>query len=414
MSKRRVVITGLGCVTPLAESADGLFSALLAGKSGISMIENFDASQFTVHIGGEIKNFDVTKYVDHREGKRMDLFSQYGVAAAVQAMNDSGIDLAKEDLYRVGVIMGTGIGGIQEIEAQHIRLLNKGPRKVSPFTVPRLMSNAACGNIAIHFGLKGPNHAVTSACASGSHAIGEAYCNILAGRSDVQITGGTEAALSPIGLSSFCAARSLSLRNDDPIHASRPFDKDRDGFVMSDGAGVLILEEYEHAKKRGAKIYAELLGYGATDDGFHITQPLPDGGGASKAMELALADAGLVPEKVDYVNAHGTSTKLNDLGESAAIKNVFGDHAYNLKVSSTKSCLGHSLGATGAVELLICCKSITDSAIAPTINLENQDPECDLKMDYVPNTARDAEVNVAISNSFGFGGHNACLVVGKV
>jgi 3-oxoacyl-[acyl-carrier-protein] synthase II len=398
----------------LAESADGLFAALLDGKSGISPIERFDASQFTVHFGGEIKNFDVTKYVDYRQGKRMDLFSQYAVAAAAQAVSDSGLDLSKEDLYRVGSIVGTGIGGIQEIEEQHIRLLNKGPRKVSPFTVPRLMANAASGNIAIQHGLRGCNHAVTSACASGSHAIGEAFCNILAGRSDVQVTGGAEAALSPIALSSFCAARSLSTRNDDPVHASRPFDKDRDGFVMSDGAAILILEEYEHAKKRGAKIYAELLGYGATDDGYHITAPLADGAGAIKAMELALADADLAPEKVDYINAHGTATHLNDISESLAIKAVFGDYAYKLQISSTKSCLGHSLGATGAIELLVCCKVITDSAIPPTINLENQDPECDLKMDYVPLQARESKVDIALSNSFGFGGHNACLVVGKV
>ena len=414
MNKRRVVITGLGCVTALAESADELFAALLEGKSGISTLENFDVSTFPVRIGGEIKNFDVTKYVEHREGKRMDPFSQYAIGAAVQAMEDSKLSLDKEDLYRVGVIVGTGIGGIQEIETQHVRLFNKGVRKVSPFTVPRLMANAACGNIAIHYGLKGPNIAVTSACASGTHAIGEAFCNILAGRSDVMITGGTEAALSPLGLSSFCAARSLSTRNDDPEHASRPFDRDRDGFVMSDGAGILVLEEYGHAKKRGARIYAEVLGYGATDDGFHITQPLPDGGGAAKAMELALADGGLSPERIDYINAHGTGTELNDLGESSAIKAVFGEHAYKLKVSSTKSSLGHSLGATGAIEILICVKTINESIIAPTINLENPDERCDLKIDYVPLKPKETKVDIALSNSFGFGGHNACLVVGKV
>ncbi|MBN1391448.1 MAG: beta-ketoacyl-ACP synthase II [Sedimentisphaerales bacterium] len=413
-NRRRVVITGLGCVTALGESADELFAALLAGKSGISTIERFDASQFSVHFGGEIREFDVGKYVDYREGKRMDRFSQYAVGAAVQAIKDSGLDIAKEDPYRVGAIIGTGIGGIQEIEEQHIRLLNKGARQVSPLTVPRLMANAASGNIAIQYGLKGPNIAVTSACASGTHAIGEAFCNILAGRSDVMVTGGTEAALCPMGLSSFCAARSLSLRNDDPQHASRPFDRDRDGFVMSDGAAVLILEEYERAKKRGAKIYAELLGYGATDDGYHLTAPKPNGEGAVRVMQIAIADADIELEKIDYINAHGTGTKLNDLAECAAIKTVFGEHAYKLMVSSTKSCLGHSLGATGAIEILICCKTITDSAIPPTINLDNVDEGCDPKIDYVPKEARQAKVNYALSNSFGFGGHNACLLVGKI
>jgi 3-oxoacyl-[acyl-carrier-protein] synthase II len=414
MSRRRVVITGLGCVTALGESADELFAALCAGKSGISNIESFDVSEYPVRFGGEIKNFDVSKYVDVREGKRMDRFSQYAIGAAIQAVTDSGLDLSKEDLYRVGVIVGTGIGGIKEIEDQHIRLRDKGVRKVSPFTVPRLMANAACGNIAINYGLKGPNIAVTSACASGTHAIGEAFCNILAHRSDVVVTGGTEAALTPLGLSAFCAARSLSTRNDEPERASRPFDKDRDGFVMADGAGILVLEEYERAKKRGAKIYAELLGYGATDDGHHITAPLPDGEGAVMAMKLALADGGVEPKKVDYINAHGTSTDLNDAAECQAIKAVFGEHAYKLLVSSTKSCLGHSLGATGAIEIVVCAKVINESIIPPTINLENQDERCDLKMDYVPLKAKEAKVNIALSNSFGFGGHNGCLVVGKI
>jgi len=414
MNRRRVVITGMGCVTALAESAEGLFAALLEGKSGISKIELFDVSSFPVRIGGEIKNFDITKYVDKRESNRMDKFSQYALAAAMQAIDDSGLDISKEDPYRIGAIVGTGIGGIQEIEHQHIRLLNKGVRKVSPFTVPRLMANAANGNIAIKYGLKGPNIAVTSACASGTHAIGEAFCNILSGRSDVMVTGGTEAALSPIGLSSFCAARSLSTKNDTPQQASRPFDSDRDGFVMSDGAGILVIEEYERARKRGAKIYAELLGYGSTDDGHHLTAPLPDGGGAAKAMEFAIADAGIEAEKVDYINAHGTGTKLNDLGESTAIKSVFGEHAYKLMVSSTKSCLGHSLGATGAIEILICAKIITDSAVPATVNLDNVDEKCDKRIDYVPFEARQAKVNVTLSNSFGFGGHNGCLVIGKV
>ena len=412
MNKRRVVITGLGCITAVAESASELFSALCQGKSGISPIESFDVSEYPVRFGGEIRNFDVTKYIHPRESKRMDRFTQFAVAASKQAVTDSGLELAKEDLTRIGAITGTGIGGIKEIEQQHLRLLKKGPKKVSPFCVPRLMANAGSGNIAIAFGLQGPNFTVVSACASGSHAIGEAYYNILSGRSDVIITGGSEAALTPIGLASFCAAKSLSTRNDNPTIASRPFDSDRDGFVLSEGAGILVMEEYEHAKKRGANIYAEFLGYGATDDGYHITAPLSDGSGAARAMELALAS--IDKTKVDYINAHGTATELNDLAESSAIKSVFGDHAYKLAVSSTKSCIGHLLGASGAVELLICCKVLNDSVIPPTINLENPDPRCDLKMDYVPLEARQADVKIALSNSLGFGGHNSCLAIGKI
>ena len=414
MSKRRVVITGLGCVTALAESTDGLFTALCAGESGVSPVESFDVSEYTVKFGGEIKKFDVTKYIDQREGKRMDRFTQFAMAGAIQAVQDSGLDLSKEDPFRIGVIVGTGIGGIQEIEQQHIRLLNKGPGRVSPFCVPRLMSNAASGNIAIFYSLKGPNFCVSSACASSNHAIGEAFCNIRYGRSDVIITGGAEAALSPVGLASFCAARSLSTRNDDPQAASRPFDRDRDGFVLSEGSGILILEELSHARKRDVKIYAELLGYSATDDGYHITAPLPNGDGAAKTMELALIDAGVEKEKVSYINAHGTGTVLNDIAESAAIRSFFGARAYDIPVSSTKSCLGHLLGASGAVELIACVKAITESTIPPTINLDNVDERCGLKMDFVPLKARETQVNIALSNSLGFGGHNSCLVVGKL
>ncbi len=413
MDRRRVVITGLGCITALSESVEELFHALCEGRSGVSTVESFDASQFTVHFGGEIKNFDVTKYIDKRDAKRMDRFSELAVAGAIQAVKDSGLDFSREDPYRMGVIVGTGIGGIKEIEDQHIRLLEKGPTKVSPFCVPRLMANAGSGNIAIQFGLRGPSFTVSSACASSNHTIGEAFWNIASGRSDVVITGGSEAALTPIGLGSFCAARSLSTRNDNPQAASRPFDRDRDGFVLAEGAGVIILEDYEHARKRGAKIYAELLGYGATDDGYHITAPLPNGEGAAMAMKLALADAKINPEDVDYINAHGTSTELNDIAESTAIKSIFGEYAYKIPISSTKSCLGHMLGATAAVELIAAIKTINNSIIPPTINLENQDERCDLKMDYVPLKAREAKVDVALSNSFGFGGHNACLVVGR-
>ncbi len=414
MSKRRVVITGLGCVTALAESADELFAALCEGKSGISTIESFDTGAYPVKFGGEVRNFDVTKYVDQRQSKRMDRFTQFAVAAAKQAVDDSGIDFSKEDIFRAGVIVGTGIGGIKEIENQHKRLLKKGPSKVSPFCVPRLMSNAASGTIAICYGVRGPNFCVTSACASGNHAIGEAFSNIVAGRSDIMITGGAEAALTPIGLASFCAARSLSTRNDNPQAASRPFDRDRDGFVLSEGAGVMVLEEESHAKKRGANIYAEILGYSATDDGYHITAPLPDGKGAATAMKLALIDAGLETDKISYINAHGTGTELNDIAESSAIRFVFGKHAYKIPVSSTKSCLGHLLGASGAVELIVCVKAINESTIPPTINLENTDERCGLEMDFVPLKARQTKVDIAMSNSFGFGGHNSCLVVGKV
>lgn len=414
MVERRVVITGLGCVTPLAKSVEGLFEALCQGRSGISTIESFDTSEFPVKFGGQVKDFDIEKYINGREAKRMDRFTQMGLASAIQAVQDSGLDFENEDKRRIGVIVGTGIGGIKEIEDQHIRLLKKGPKKVSPFCVPKLMGNAASGCISIEYGLKGPNLCVVTACASASHAIGEAYWNVLSGRSDICITGGSEAALTPIGLASFCSLKALSTRNDDPEHASRPFDKDRDGFILSEGAGILILEEYEHAKKRGARIYAELVGYGATGDGFHITAPLEDGSGAAEAMQVALKQAKLNPEQIDYINAHGTSTELNDAGESRAIRTVFGDHAYKLAVSSSKSCLGHSLGASGAVELIVCSKSIQKGMIHPTANLEEVGQDCDPQIDFVPGSARSANVHYALSNSLGFGGHNCCLIIGKV
>jgi len=414
MKRRRVVITGLGCVTALGDEPDALFEALCTGKSGVSAIDSFDASAYPVHIAGCVRDFDITRYVDKRESRRMDRFTQFALGAASQALEDCGLELDKENPYRVGAIVGTGIGGLHEIEEQHIKLLNKGPAKVSPFCVPRLMANAACGNIAIKYGLRGPNFCVASACASSNHAIGEAFCNVAYGRSEVQVTGGSESAVSPIGLASFCAARSLSLKNDTPQSASRPFDRDRDGFVLAEGAGILILEELEHAQKRGARIYAELLGYSATDDGHHITAPLSDGAGAAEAMRLALADAEINTEQVDYINAHGTGTELNDLAESAAIRDVFGAHAYQLSISSTKSCLGHMLGATGAVELIACVQAIKHSTLPPTINLDNVDERCDTKLDFVPLTAKAKSVNYAISNSLGFGGHNSCLVVGKL
>jgi len=414
MDRHRVAITGLGCITALGESSDELFRALCEGESGVSRITSFDTSAYPVRIGGEIRTFDARRYIGQRESRRMDRFTQFAVGAAKQAVEESGLEFSKEDLFRVGVIVGTGIGGIKEIEEQHIRILKGGPMRVSPFCVPRLMSNAASGNIAIQYGLEGTNMSVSSACASGSHAIGEAYCNIAFGRSDIIITGGTEAALTPVGLASFCAARSLSRRNDAPELASRPFDKDRDGFVLSEGAGILILEEYEHARSRGANIYAEVKGYGATDDGHHITAPLSDGSGAAKAMKAALEEAGLGLESIDYVNAHGTGTKLNDIAECRAISSVFGEHVSNLTVSSTKGCLGHSLGATGAIELLVCAKVIQESVIPPTINLDNLDEECDSRIDFVAHTAKEKNVDYTLSNSLGFGGHNASLVLGRV
>lgn len=414
MSKRRVVITGLGCVTSLGESAKELFDAVCEGKSGISPIESFDVSEYPVKFGGECKTFDPANYVSGREYKRMDRFTQMALGSAIQAVNDSGIDFEKEDKSRCGVIVGTGIGGLKEIEEQHVRLLKKGPRKVSPFCVPKLMGNAASGCISIQYGLTGPNMCIVTACAAASNSILEAYHNILAGRSDVCITGGSEAALTPIGLASFCSLKSLSTRNNDPTTASRPFDKDRDGFVLSEGAGVMVIEDYEHAKKRGADIYCELLGGGATGDGHHITAPLSDGAGASAAMNIALKHANLRTDKMDYINAHGTSTALNDVAESQAIRNVFGDYAYKIAVSSTKSSTGHTLGASGGLELIITAKVIKESLIPPTANLENIDKNCDPKMDFVPGQARKMRVDVAMSNSLGFGGHNCCLIVGKI
>ena len=414
MNTRRVVITGLGCVTALAESADGLFDALCEGKSGISMVDVFDTTDFSARIGGQVRNFDIKKYISSRLAKRMDRFTQFAMASSIQAVADSGIDPNKEDCDRIGCIIGTGIGGIQEIEDQHERLLVKGPRKVSPFCVPKLMGNAASGCVSIHYGFKGPNMCIVTACASAGNAIGEAFYNIRSGRSDVMVTGGSEAALTPVALASFCSLKSLSTDNNNPTGASRPFDATRNGFVLSEGAGILILEEYEHAKKRGAKIYCELLGYGATGDGYHITAPNPDGEGAVRAMHNALNVAGVLPEKLDYINAHGTSTSLNDIAESKAIRTVLGNYAYNVPVSSTKSCLGHLLGASGAVEMIVIAKTIEKSVIPPTINLNKVDKQCDPKMDFVPNEARNARVNIAMSNSLGFGGHNCCLVAGKV
>ncbi len=407
---RRVVITGLGVVTSLGEVVDTVWDSLCAAKSGIGPVTRWDISQYPVRFGGECAKFDVANYgVDVREAKRLDRFAQFGLAAAVSAVTDSGLDFSKEDSYRAGVLIGSGIGGIETLEEQNKILNTRGLSRVSPFTVPRLMVNAASGNVSIRYKINGPNSAVATACATGSNAIGDAYRLIQHDMADMMIAGGSEAALCELGMASFVAARALSTRNDEPARASRPWDKDRDGFVMAEGAGVVILEEYEHAKKRGAKIYAEMAGYGMSGDASHITAPEPEGKGASKAMQLALRDGKLDPDQVDYINAHGTSTPLGDLAETKAIKSAFGPHSKRVAVSSTKSALGHSLGATGGVEAVIIAMSISRNLIPPTINLDNPDPECDL--DFVPHKARDLKVNVAMSNSFGFGGHNACLIM---
>jgi 3-oxoacyl-[acyl-carrier-protein] synthase II len=413
MAERRVVITGMGVVTSLGETADAMWDNLCAARSGIALIRRWDTSAYPVKFGGECINFDVTKYgVDPREAKRMDRFAHFGLAASVTAMADSGLDLSKEQLHRIGVIIGSGIGGIETLEEQKKILDSRGVGRVSPFTVPRLMVNAASGNVSIRFGIRGPNTAVATACATGSHSIGDASRFIQHDMADVMIAGGSEAALCELGMASFIAARALSTRNDDPPHASRPWDKDRDGFVMSEGAGVVILEEYEHAKKRGARIYAEVVGYGMSGDASHITAPLEGGEGAAMAMKLALKDAKAAPSDVNYINAHGTSTPLGDLAETRAIKSTFGEYAKKVAISSTKSQMGHLLGASGGVEAVVAALSIHRNLIPPTINLDNPDAECDL--DFVPHKARDLKVTYAMSNSFGFGGHNACLLMKKI
>jgi 3-oxoacyl-[acyl-carrier-protein] synthase II len=410
---RRVVITGMGVVTSLGEVVDELWENVCAGKSGIGPITRWDNSKYPVRFGGECTKFDVTNYgVDVKEARRLDRFGQFGIAAAVSAVNDSGIDFTKEDPYRAGVIIGSGIGGIETLEEQNKILNTRGVMRVSPFTVPRLMVNAASGNVSIRYRIKGPNTAVATACATGANAIGDAMRFIQNGMADMMIAGGSEAALCELGMASFIAARALSTRNEDPTRASRPWDKDRDGFVMSEGAGVVVLEDYEHAKARGARIYAELVGYGMSGDACHITAPDENGAGAAMAMHLALRDAKLNPEQVDYINAHGTSTPLGDLAETKAVKSTFKDHAKKVAVSSTKSQMGHLLGASGGVEAVITAMTISRNLIPPTINLETPDPECDL--DFVPGKARDKKVDVAMSNSFGFGGHNASLVMKKI
>ena len=409
---RRVVITGMGTVNPLSSDLKGYWQGLCAGKSGIAPIELFDTSAFKVRFGGEVKNFRAEDYLDTKTARRLDRFAQFALVASLFAIKDSGLDLAQEDPYRCGVILGSGIGGLNEYEEQHARYLQGGPGKISPFVIPKMMANAAPGNISIHLGLCGPNTAVATACASAANAISDAMRTIQREEADLMITGGTEAAITHMGLGGFISARALSTRNDNPPAASRPFDKDRDGFVLSEAAGIIVLEELERARRRGATIIAELLGCASTADAHNITAPHPDGSGAARAMKLAIRDARLNPEDIQYINAHGTSTQLGDEAETRAIKQVFGPHARKLAISSTKSMVGHLLGASGGVELIATAMSIRTGIVHPTINLDTPDPACDL--DYVPNVAREVRVRRALSNSFGFGGHNCCLVIGSL
>ena len=410
--KRRVVITGLGVVTSLGRPVDRLWERLLAGDSGVGPINLFDVSGYRVQFAGEVPWDGAAEGVaSPKELRRLDRFTQFAIAAAGDAVKDSGLEFDKEDPYRCGVVVGSGIGGLAEFEAQHERLLTKGIDKVSPFTIPKLIVNAASGHVSSRHGIKGPNFAVATACASAANSIGEALRAIRYGDADVMVAGGSEAALTPMGLAGFQNMRALSFRSDAPQQASRPFDAGRDGFVLAEGAGVVVLEELEHARKRGAKIYGELRGYGSSGDAGHITQPDEEGLGAAQAMAMALSDAEATPESIGYINAHGTSTPLGDKAETRAIKKVFGEHAWQLAVSSIKSHLGHSLGASGGIELVACAMTLERNVIPPTINLDDADPECDL--DYTPNQPREAVVDVVMSNSFGFGGHNASLILSR-
>ena len=408
--KRRVVVTGMGVVTALACDVSQLWDKIVAGESGVSTLTILDASRFKVRIGGEIVDFDPTPVLDPRDARRLDRFAQFAMVAGHAAVENSGLDFSKEDTFRSGAILGSGIGGLWEIETQMKKLIEKGPDRVSPFTIPKLMLNAAGGQLSIRYGIRGPNYTVATACASATNAMGDALKAIQHEDADIMITGGTESAMTEMGLSGFQNMRALSERNDEPERASRPFDADRDGFVMAEGAGLLIFEELEHAKKRGAEIYAEVLGFGASGDAGHITQPDEQGTGAARAMTNALRDANLNPTDIDYINAHGTSTPLGDKAETRAVKSVFKEHAEKLCLSSTKSQLGHSLGASGGIELVISTEAIRRSVVPPTANLETPDPDCDL--DYVPITAREKKLKCCMSNSFGFGGHNASIVIG--
>jgi len=410
---RRVVITGVGAVSPLGTGNQKNWDALINGRSGTGLITRFDTSAFPVKVAGEVKDFDPEQFIDKKEVKKMDLFIQYAMAASQFAMEDSGLQITEENAERVGVLVGAGLGGLPTIEKYHCAFLEGGYKKISPFFIPMLIINLAPGHISIKYGAKGPNVSSVSACATGTHSIGDAYHIIVRGDADAMIAGGTESTVTPLGIGGFAVMKALTdSRNDCPERASRPFDKSRDGFVLAEGAGIVILEEYEAAKQRGAKIYAEVVGYGLTGDAYHMTAPAAGGEGAARCMKMALKNAGVNPEQVGYINAHGTSTPFNDLNESLAIKSVFGDHAYKLMVSSTKSMTGHLLGAAGGLEAVICSMALEKGIIPPTINYEEPDPECDL--DYVPNTAREAKVEYAMSNSLGFGGTNATLLFKRV
>ncbi|MFC5532393.1 beta-ketoacyl-ACP synthase II [Cohnella yongneupensis] len=408
--KHRVVVTGMGVVTSLGSDLPTLWNNLLAGKSGISQIEAFDTSEYTTKIAAEIKDFDPSVYIDKKDLRKMDRFVQFGVAASKMAVQDAGLVIGENaDPEKVGVVVGSGIGGLGTWEDQHTILLNKGPRRVSPFFIPMMIANMASGQVSMITGAKGPNTAAVSACATGTHSIGDSFKMIQRGDADVMICGGAEATIRPIGMAGFCSMRAMSTRNDEPEKASRPFDVDRDGFVMGEGSGVMILESLEHAKARGARIYAEIIGYGMSGDAYDMVEPDPEG--AARSMNKAIKDAGIEPSEVDYINAHGTSTPVGDKSETTAIKKVFGEHAYKLAVSSTKSMTGHLLGAAGGVEAVIVGLTLKHGVIPPTANLDNQDPELDL--DFVPNKPRTADVKVALSNSFGFGGHNATIILRK-
>lgn len=411
MRERRVVVTGLGTITPIGNDVETYWNNLIQGVSGVTNITKFDASKLTSQVAGEVKDFDVSKYMDPKEARRMDPFTQYGIAASNQAVADSGLDMEKEDPTRVGVIVGVGIGGMIVYHVEHTKLLEKGPRRVSPFFIPMMIPDILSGHISIKHNMQGPNYASVSACASGAHGIGLGLMHIERGDADVMVVGGAEGTITEMSFAGFCSSKALSTRNDEPAKASRPFDKDRDGFVMGEGSGIVVLEELSHAKARGAKIYAELSGMGFTGDAYHITAPHAEAHGAVRAMKLALKDSASNPGDVDYINAHGTSTALNDKTETRAIKQVLGDHAYKIPVSSNKSMTGHLLGATGAVEIVASALTIQNGIVPATMNYTTPDPECDL--DYVPNEAREADVKFVLSNSFGFGGHNVCLGIKK-
>ncbi len=412
MSKRRVVITGLGIVSPVGTGIQSSWETIQAGVSGITGITRFDSSPFASRIAGEVKDFDVSRYLNPKEARRMDLFIQFGLAAGMEAIRDSGLIVTETNAELIGVSIGSGIGGLPFIEETHSTYLASGPRKISPFFIPASIINMISGNLSIMYGLKGPNLAMVTACATATHAIGDSARMIEYGDVDVMVAGGAESALSPLGIGGFASARALSTRNDDPAASSRPWDKGRDGFVLGEGAGVVVLEEYEHARARGARIYAELAGFGMTGDAYHMTAPIESGEGAARCMRNAIRNAGINPDQVDYINAHGTSTPLGDLAETAAIKLAFGDHAYKMAISSTKSMTGHLLGAAGGVEAVFTALSVYHQIAPPTINMFDQDEACDL--DFVPNTARQMKIDVALSNSFGFGGTNGTLVFRRV